>query len=162
MNSYGSHQEALFKAIELTSGPILEIGAGDESTRQIHERAVNRKILTVETSQTWIDLFMDLGSEFHKLLLTDDIYKFYEDDKEQWGVVLVDCLDWDMRLAAVRKYRITADYLVVHDSDYSIKSGIWGRVINEKNDFSESFKYFKEYTYEGYPSTVLGSNKFEI
>lgn len=161
----GSHQLILYEAILRTTKPILELGAGDSSTVQIHTIAKSR-IVTIESSPVWLNKYMYLRSANHELLLLSEIamIDFFRKDQTEWGVVFVDSSSWIGRYAAIEKYRNTADYIVVHDTEYSAPQGHFGKVINGKRDFSDEFKYWIEFQPVGHPlpSTVLASNKIDI
>lgn len=147
MEPEGTHQIVLKEYISRTTKPILELGSGDNSTRQIHEWCDNR-ILTIDDSELWLNKYLDLKDDRHDFRMLDD----YKD--EDWGLVFVDLINWELRKAAILKYK-DADYVVIHDSER-----MFGDVFTRK-EFSELFKYWREFT-ELYPNTVTASNKFEI
>jgi hypothetical protein len=60
------------------------------------------------------------------------------------------------------RYKDNSDYLVIHDSQFAAESGNWGKIIEGGSDFSDTFKYWVEFSAGDGPTTVLGSNKFEI
>jgi hypothetical protein len=165
----GSHQQILLEAIKRSGNkPILELGAGDYSTRQIHEWGKGRSILTIETNQKWAERYKDLRSEEHliEVLRWYEQNLFFKTDTTQWGVVFIDSITWEDRLPAIKKYKDTADYLVIHDTGYSAQVGVFGKVIDGRRDFSEWFKYWVEYlplpNIPEDPPTVLGSNLIPI
>ena len=147
MEPEGTHQIVLKEYISRTTKPILELGSGDNSTRQIHEWCKN-KILTIDDNEVWLNKYLDLKDDRHDFKMLDN----YKDRK--WGLVFVDLINWELRKAAILKYK-DADYVVIHDSER-----MFGDVFTRK-EFSELFKYWKEFT-ELYPNTVAASNKFEI
>lgn len=165
----GSHQKVLLEAIRRSGDkPILELGAGEFSTRQIHEWGKGRRILTIETNPTWAERYKDLHSKEHRVEFIrwyeQDL--FFKEDITNWGVVFVDSISWEERLPAIKKYKETSAYLVIHDTGYSATIGVFGKVINGKRDFSDWFKYWVEYlpinAIPEDPPTVLGSNFFPI
>lgn len=147
MFAEGTHQIVLKEFIAKNQKPILELGSGDNSTRQIHEWTEN-KILTVDHDQVWLDKYEDLKCDRHDFKLLGE----YED--EDWGVVFVDLINWELRKEAILKYK-DADYVVIHDSDYMFKE------VFTRDEFSQLFKYWKEFT-ELVPNTTVASNKYEI
>ena len=143
-----THQPMLKEFISKTTKPILELGAGDSSTRQIHEWCQNR-ILTVDDSAYWLNKHIDLQDERHAFRMLDD----YQD--EDWGLVFVDLINWDLRKEAILKYK-DADYVVIHDSEW-----MFAHVINA-DEFSKLYKYWKEFKELGEPFTVVASNINEL
>jgi len=162
MNLYGSHLPILLEVLKLTDKPVLELGAGDNSTRQINAYAKGN-ITTIEDTKEWLAQYGDLESERHTLLLMSEkeMVAFFEKDLTEWGLVFVDSHAWEGRVAAINKYKDTADYIVIHDVEYSLSENIFGKMIKGKRDFGEAFKQWIEFipnTYRG-PHTLLGSNK---
>lgn len=142
-----THQRVLREYISRTGKPILELGSGDNSTRQIHEWTENR-ILTIDDNATWLNKYLDLKDERHDFRMLND----YQD--EDWGLVFVDLINWDLRKEAILKYK-DADYVVIHDAERMFDS------VFTREEFSKIFKHWKEFT-ELLPTTVAASNKYEI
>jgi hypothetical protein len=150
MFAEGTHQLVLKEFIEKTDKPILELGAGDYSTRQIHEWTDN-KILTVEHNENWLDKYQDLKCDRHDLQLLGPLEEWND---TEWGVVFVDLINWKLRKQAILLYR-NADYVVIHDSEYMF------REVFTRDEFSGIYKYWKEFI-ELFPHTTVASNKYEI
>lgn len=148
---YETHQKVLKEFVQKTDKPILELGAGDSSTRQIHEWTSNF-ILTVDDNEAWLKKYEDLKCDRHDFRMLD-IYEFIYSGTE-WGLVFVDLSTQELRKEAVIKYK-DADYLVIHDGNYMFRDSF------TREEFSQIFKYWKEYD-ELFPTTVVASNKFEI
>ena len=51
MDNYGTHQKVLFKAVSFTQKNVIEFGAGDFSTEQLHELCRDRLLVTVEDNE---------------------------------------------------------------------------------------------------------------
>lgn len=175
MNLAETHQPILLDIIRRTDGPILELGAGDYSTRQIHEVAGQRKILTIDHDRIWLRKYSHLKTYFHKFILVNnkDIKGYYLKDNDHWSVVFIDNIHWDFRVPAIMRYKDTADYLVIHDTQFAANTGNWGKEIRPviwndwgERDFSDTFKYWIEFMpanwIADYPTTVLGSNKHDL
>ena len=144
MKDEATHQPILFEAIRQTKGAILELGAGYSSTEQIHELAGNRKILTVDDSQVWLDNFKHLANDRHEFaLFSEDLFEKYGRD---WSVVLIDLSTWEQRMWAIEKLRYFAEYLIIHDA--------------ENKNLNRLFVYHREYTVNDFPQprTLLASN----
>ena len=149
---YETHQKVLEEFIRKTDKPILELGAGDSSTRQIHEWTSN-SILTVDDNEVWLNKFIDLKCDRHGFeLLNDSVIDICS--RIDWGLVFVDLSTQELRKKAILKFKY-ADYLVIHDGNYMFRDSF------TREEFSELFSYWKEFD-ELFPTTVVASNKFEI
>jgi len=147
-----SHQPILFEVIKNTKGSILELGAGESSTRQIHKLAKGREILTIDDNQEWAFMYSGL-KENHRFiyLKPSELYNYFKDDKNNWSVVLVDLSTSDERMIAIQNYSITSDYVIVHDS--------------QSLNVAQFFKYWRQFSikdHSDYPQTLLGSNYNDV
>jgi hypothetical protein len=105
---YGSFLRALVRALELTDGPVLELGAGNWSTPFLHQYCQGyRDLVTVENHPDFRDRYSPLVSETHHIVAGFDPH-------EPWSVVLVDN-DWEERATALD---LDAEVFVVHDTDH--------------------------------------------
>merc|ERR1719483_90717 len=73
-NVYGTHTRLLLVAAMMTSGDILELGAGDYSTTLLddvleEEKDGKRMMVTAESDKEWLNKFNHLSSSFHRLVL---------------------------------------------------------------------------------------------
>ena len=127
---YATHIAPLVTAILATTGPVLELGAGDFSTPIMHAlcRAQSRYLLTADTSMSWLDLFSDLdtpnhdfkyvpvyehgGEENPKAEMWDEI-----GGNREWGVVFVDHRPGQRRIVDILRLKHTAQIIVVHDTE---------------------------------------------
>ena len=172
MDSYATHQLVLAEVLKRVSKPVLELGAGDFSTELIHNHG--GKIITIDDDEQWIKRYVHLKTADHKFFLFDkvQIYKFYEKEEEDWGLVFIDNGTWEARNGAVKKYKDVADYLILHDCDYYPTMSTFGKVIRPMNfkardmgkrTYDDVFKYWVEFFVQGWksqsPPTLVGSNK---
>lgn len=106
----------LMRAIELSEGPILELGSGLFSTPLIHWMCHKEKrpIVTYESVEEYYKFAKEFRSANHKVRKTED----YEDLdlKGHWGVVLIDHTE-DRRAIDTVRLKDKADYIVLHDSE---------------------------------------------
>ena len=151
LDPYATHQPVLFEVIKRTSGPILELGAGEHSTRQIHELAQGRKITTVDDDLEWLEKYLDLKSDSHNFILLSDFRS-----SEKWDVVFIDLHTWEQRLPAIYDY-IDSDYVVIHDADYMFAANILSEA-----ELKKLYKFTFEYFGAGTPTTLVCSNKFDF
>ena len=153
MRPDATHQPVLLEAIKHTSKPILEIGAGDSSTRQIHE-AVTNHVVTIDDHLEWLTRYYDLKNSRHEFKFIGTNWKvFFDTDNTDWGVVLIDASTWEQRKYAINKY-VNADFVVIHDANWMFDVEL------PKEKLSMLYKYWIEYSCPEQPSptTVICSN----
>ena len=155
MNPVATHQPVLFEAVRQTTGPILELGAGDSSTPQIHEMT-DRYILTIDDQPEWIAKYRHLLSERHNFMYlpTDQSALYYKTMRNDWGLVFIDSSTWAMRLAAILAFK-DAPVVIIHDGNYGREYGVV---------FGKYFKYWAEYQRVGIdiPTTIIASNSRDV
>ena len=148
MNEISTHQPVLFEMIRWTKGAILELGAGEYSTQQIHELAPGRKILTVDDNQQWLDNYKNLENSKHRFtLFSEDLFDIHG---LNWSLALVDLQTWDQRMFAINKLRFYVDYMIIHDA--------------ENRGLGQLFEFWREYRVTDFPlpTTLLGSNIYPL
>lgn len=179
INGWGSHQLVLLDVLKRVNKPVLELGIGNYSTKQIHDSLIDRniEILSLECDADWVRKFLYLKNEKHRFhyYTEENIKDFYQNDNREWGLVFIDNSTWDARVAAIKKYKDVADYIIVHDCDALSTGGWMGRTIamldnkHKKKglrDFSDIFRYWIEFFIDDWPGdhppTLLGSNKIDL
>jgi len=150
MLAEATHQDILREYVNKTRKPILELGAGDSSTRQLHAWTDNH-ILTVDHDANWLDKYEDLKCERHDFQLLASLDEWSDGD---WGIVFIDLINWKLRKDAIYLFR-NADYVIIHDSEYMFKN------VMTREELSIIYKYWKEYT-ELTPNTTVASNFYEL
>ncbi|MEX0671932.1 MAG: hypothetical protein WD068_01105 [Candidatus Babeliales bacterium] len=127
--NYGTHMAPLLTVVAHTVGPILELGAGDYSTTLLHAvcQSSQRYILTADTSKQWLDLFLDLKTDWHSF----QYVPVYEDDWEinpqpslwdsvgadrEWSVAFIDHRPGERRIDDIQRLRNQTAVFVVHDT----------------------------------------------
>lgn len=156
----GSHLPILTKIMNMTDGPVLELGMGLFSTPYLHWACFEkkRKLVSYENKRDFFEMFeFQDGRKIHNDYSFHEV-KFVENNdwdkvdlSGHWSVVLIDHNPGPRRKEEVRRLANNADYIVVHDS-------------NGRNDFyykySEVFPLFKyRYDYKKvYPQTTVLSN----
>lgn len=140
--NWGSHLPVLIKLMQITSGDILEIGAGLYSTPFFHWASLEqgRKIVSVENSEEYTEFASRYAEEFHTI-----VKEIPEDG--HWDIVFIDSFPHEDRRAIAHKLADRAKYIVVHDYD--------GR-----EDWRGDFKYFLHYTV--HPETAIFSNTEDL
>lgn len=159
----GSHLPVLMKVLNLTDGPVLELGTGLFSTPFLHWACFDkrRKLVSYENKKQFFDFWIyddkrELVNDYsyHKVNLVEDSKWDNIDISEHWGVVFVDHNPGPRRREEMKRVANNADYVIIHDTD-------------EKNDwyykYSEYFPLFK-YRWDSkiYPRTTVVSNFFDL
>jgi hypothetical protein len=150
---WGSHIPMLMKAIQLTDKKIVEIGAGIISTNFLHWycRERDQKMVTYEEDDQYYHFAKSFVSLLHKVVKVEN----WEDisNKQDWGVLLIDNYT-GQRVKDLIKFKDSADYIVVHDTDkpeqYGFTDDVWGL-----------FKYRYDWR-ECHPWTTVVSNKKDL
>lgn len=151
---YGSHLPVLMKVVGMTTGPILELGTGWNSTPVLHWMCypTKRELVSYDAQEKYMDVANMFKDDFHKVELVTD-WDALELSRE-WSVAFVDHSPNTRRIIDIK--RLThADYVVVHDTE------------NRRDrdyKYSEIFPLFKyHYKYRDvYPHTSVLSNKHDL
>lgn len=139
------------KIVQMTEGPILELGGGTFSTPYLHWMCFpNRKLYTFENERDFFYPHIEqYKADFHEVIFVEDWDKI--DISGHWSVVLVDHHPNERRKVEITRLANSADYIVVHDTE--------GRH-DHKYRYSEIYHLFK-YRYDfqkAYPFTTVLSN----
>jgi hypothetical protein len=154
--TWGSHIPVLLKILEMSEGPVLELGMGPFSTPLLHilcERA-GRKLVSYEGDPYYVDRHVDFKSPGHEIYLAEDWDKI-DIDNTQWGMAFVDQQDIARAPSAIRLANI-AKFVVIHDSHPNHPKDPYGY---EK--IYPLFKYRYDYT-KIWPNTTVLSNFVDV
>ncbi len=157
MDQYATHQEALVGAVMRTSGPVLELGAGDYSTPILHEicRAQGRALVTLEYRWEWLEKFDRFRSATHLLFHVKDWARADTIDK-QWSVAFVDHAPGERRKIELERLRLSRTrYVVIHDTEPNPIAGYGLEPVLAR------FKYRRDFS-EKIPWTTVVSDDSEI
>jgi len=152
-STYGTHLPYLLEAVRRTTGPVLELGAGDGSTPVLHELCSmsGRLVVTVDCSMEWLVRYASLMNEQHRFE-----HKLDPSETEwltkDWAVVFVDHSPGETRRAAIARARERAEYIVVHDTE---------ELGYEIEELLSSFKHRKDFRYAR-PWTSVVSDRREV
>ena len=115
MNPFATHQKVLKRAIDLSTGPILEMGAGDGSTPFIHILAPGRKIVTLETEADWLNRFMYMQDSFHVLIGGADYEEFDSLVRQYYDIAFIDHAPGERRNVDIAKVT-DCRFVIIHDT----------------------------------------------
>jgi len=161
-DAYGTHQPVLFEAIKrkLSPLPILELGCGFNSTLLIHSAAGDTTVITVESDNEWLKKFSHLETETRQFNIVGSLDDIIHRFKGQYSVVFIDQGKWESRASCVVHFNLSAEIVVLHDSDYLERE--------LHMNFSDHYKYVKTFMplepfpYMTGPPTTIMSNYVDV
>ena len=151
--NYGTHLAALIKAVEKTTGDILEMGTGVFSTPYLHYSAIlrNRKLVSYENYKEWMQFFIDYRYECpnHELHFVEK----YSDAKidKPWDVVLIDQTPDSSRSEETMRLKDLAKYIIIHDANPSNDK------VTHYSTIYPHFKYKSDWMGDHNRATVLSN-----
>ena len=148
----GSHLPVLIKIVNMTQGPILELGSGMYSTPFLHWAclAAKRKLVTYESSEQFFDYIRHFQNDYHDIKLINDYHSI--DLSDPWQVVFIDHSPDEERIEEIK--RLThAEYVICHDAEKE-----------DKYHYSQIMNLFKyNYLFSVVrPHTLVLSNKWDL
>jgi len=154
---WASHMPVTAKIMEISEGPVLELGIGAFSTPLLHMLCFNedRKLVSYEQDLNYYTMHANFNTKDHKInLVGKDDWDDIRIEETPWGVVFVDH-GADRRSIEARRVADIARFVILHDSD-------------PKNDkyyhypeIYPLFKYRLDYT-KAFPSTTVLSNFIDV
>lgn len=160
---FGTYAPVFAALIAKTTGPILELGAGDNSTPFLHLISRSgRQVVTAETDSAWLKKFENYRSPNHAfhLIVKDPSKKgeYYQwqagwdawDQIERfnWSVALVDQAPGECRVSTIRRLKGRCTFIVAHDSeeDYGAGGNYGYREMKPLFRYCWEFRRFRPYT----------------
>lgn len=150
-----SHIPILAKVMQISNGPVLELGIGIFSTPLLHTfcDAEKRFLDSYEDNKEWYENHVMFKTPLHHITYTKD-WKDIPIEKRQWGVVFIDHVARRRSADAIRASQ-HADYVVIHDSN--------GR-FDSHYHYDKCYPHFKyRFIFNSiYPHTTVLSNFYEL
>ena len=149
----GSHLPILIKLMEITSGPVLELGTGLYSTSFLHWACFRpkRRLVSYENNSDYFYWLKSCANDYHEVNCIDDWDAI--DISEQWSIAFVDHSPAARREHEIKKL-LHADYIVAHDTENSEA---------RKYGYHRILKLFKyRFKLGTRPATSIFSNKFDV
>jgi hypothetical protein len=141
----------LITTVQMTNGPVLELGAGIFSTPLLHWlcEEKKRKLVTFEDVKKYYRFAKQYRSKTHSVEFVEDWDKIKID--KHWSVALIDHPE-NRRVKDALRLKDRADYIIIHDTQDSVYGydKIWPH-----------FKYIYHWKYCK-PWTSVLSNTYEI
>lgn len=143
----------LAAAMNLTAGPVLELGAGFGSTLMLHGMcgSQRRALTTLESDPAWLMMFKNYGRTWHRFRLVESFLDVPE-YAQPWGFAFVDHGISEQRGASVRALR-NVPVIVAHDTCFA-------HLYDYEPTLSE-FRYRWNYKVAG-PMTSVVSNQIDV
>jgi hypothetical protein len=149
----GSHLPVLMKVVNMTTGPILELGCGTYSTQYLHWACLptKRPLTTYENNPTFYEYLQQFERDLHAVHCVPSIVD--ADLSAPWTVALVDC-DRHPRGPVVAKL-LHAEYVIVHDTESRCER------THHYGDVFRQFKYQWRWR-DVIPNTTILSNIHDV
>ena len=150
----GSHIPVLIKILNISTGPVLELGTGFNSTPVLHWlcNETKREFISYESSPKYFEVTKRYVSDFHKVYLVEnEDWDKVDVESRHWGVVFIDHAPGVRRVVELERVAQIADYVIVHDTE-------------DRSDWHYHYsKGFPKYKYRwnytiAYPHTSVLSN----
>jgi len=115
---HASYLPVLIKVLQISEGPVLELGSGIYSTPVMHWLCLEakRRLVTYENDPEIFNMNKDFGTGLHEVKFVEDWDKI-PIETEHWGVVFVDHKPAERRKIEIARLSKIADYIVVHDTE---------------------------------------------
>lgn len=152
-----THFPALIRCVQLTDGPVLELGSGLFSTPLLHWLCYEKRqiLVTCEGYKHYLEFAAKFKTPWHEIRLTDPLKPLNVPGR--FSVVFIDHSPKKPRTRGddAILYKDRADYVVLHDA---------GKDSNPKYGYENAYKHFKyRWDWEGcYPHTTVLSNVHDL
>lgn len=117
MDDNATHMPVLARMLQLTSGPVLELGGGLYSTPLIHAMCPDRIVDTYEHNpydgQRWLREIEIFQSDTHDIIWLDNWGGWAP--RQHYELALMDLQPETQRVPMIRAIAGCVDYIVVHD-----------------------------------------------
>jgi len=163
--AWGSHLPILMKVMGLTSGPVLELGAGLYSTPFLYWMCKDqgRAFTSYENDYDWWKMVWDIKDAKRQGVIDQEVLYIDRFTKAEWvanwddvdlsgfwDVAFIDHSPSSRRIKEIRALANNANYVVVHDTQRNYKFCDYKRIY-------PLFKYKFDYT-KSIPHTTVLSN----
>jgi hypothetical protein len=148
LDNWCSHRPALWDALQITDGKVIELGAGLGSTPLLERYCgyTGRLFESYENNLEW------LRTEFDSRLYTN---LFYIDNWDsvnlECSLLFVDSAPGERRKIDIARAANIAQVIVAHDTELAADHGY------QMRDVLKTFKYMKDYETSGAWTTVVSN-----
>ena len=115
---WGSHMPVLIKVLEISEGPVLELGIGPFSTPLLHTMCEirNRPLVSYENDPNYMNSHRAFPSDNHKMFFVEN-WDDAKIDDVQWGMAFVDHGPDYRRNTEIGRLKDNSQFVVVHDTE---------------------------------------------
>lgn len=150
--NWSSHLPILIKVLNISEGPVLEMGMGLFSTPVIHWLCLDKKrtLVSYENDLNYFNQNKAFETPWHQIKLVDN-WGRSDIENTHWGLAFIDHTPEARRSIDIKRILNKADYIVVHDTEPESE---------HKYHFAEIYPLFKyRYNYQRQkPFTTVLSN----
>ncbi len=116
--AWSTHMPVLIRTVQMTNGPVLELGAGIFSTPLLHWLCAEKErgLVTYESVLKYYRIAKQFKSKTHSIKLVEDWDKI--NINKHWSVAFVDH-PTDRRMKDTLRLKDKADYIILHDTQDS-------------------------------------------
>lgn len=114
---YTTHMGILTKVLTISSGDVLELGTGPSSTPLLHWvcKDMRRSLISYENDPEFYNYARQYRSKLHRIVLVKDWDEI--DTKTHRGLILIDHSPAERRSIDIIRFKDSADFIVIHDTD---------------------------------------------
>jgi hypothetical protein len=149
--------KVLIKILNLSEGPVLELGIGPFSTPLLHMLCEGeRKLFSYENDLYYFERHLGFVSEFHKIFFVENNkWDEIDIDNTKWGMVFIDHGPGVRRSIDAIRLSNKAQFVIIHDSDSEN---------NKHYGYDKVYPFFKyRFDYKKLkPNTTILSNFVDI
>lgn len=164
LNDYDSHRELLYLALINTSSRVIEEGMGFGSSPLISWECYNQKrhFEAFENNKEWWESVSikasgdTTGTTYSKDILRATAEYLGSCENDNIGLLFIDCAPAELRKDFIRGYNVTANVILVHDTEEGAEY-VYGL-----KEILSTFKYRLDYQPEGKPHTTAVSNSIDV
>lgn len=145
----GSHLPVLAKLLQNTTGAVIELGAGFNSTPLLYWycKSFDRYFISYENHKDWCDKMGDLTNYIEN-------WNNLDIESNYWDIAFIDCRPALERHRFAIKLRNNAKFVILHDSEPEI---------DKYYAYRRVYQYFKyKYNFTNVkPNTLILSNFYD-
>lgn len=115
--AYTTYIGVLMKVVLISEGGVVELGVGPFSTPLLHWscKDMNRRLISYEIDPEYYTYARQFRSRLHRIVLVKNWDEV--NSKAHCGVVFIDHSPFDRRGVEAIKFKDSADYIVMHDTE---------------------------------------------
>jgi hypothetical protein len=147
--------------MEMSSGPVLELGMGPASTPLLHQLChdTGRKLVSYESDPYYFERHEKFRNDMHEINKVENWDDIKVDDTN-WGLIFVDHAPDGRRKVEVKRLADKTQFMVVHDTQPSARKHYHFETVFPA--FKYQFDYTKVEPYTSVLSNFVDVTKIKI